>query len=89
MKLYAAFLTAIIILLSVHICWLYSRQRSVEDQVDKVVKNTIEILSNQGALIELERIHLYLTKSNIDLFSDMLPRPECVNIELEHQWRGE
>ena len=89
MKLYVALLTAIIILLSIHISWLYDRQRLVEDQVNKVVVNTVEILSNQGMLINLEKVHLYLTKSNLDLFSDMLPRPECVNIELEHQWRDE
>ena len=93
MKLWNIILSFLLVICFYLIADLYDQIRRVDneigDQVDKVVDNTIGILSNQDFLISIEYEHLLSTRRNYDLMGSLLPRPDCAEIWSEHQWRNE
>ena len=87
MKVWCAILTIWFFINTYFVFDLYKYHRQLEKQINKAVQTNIEILSNQGFIIELGKAHLDVTKANMEMFTDILPRPECVNLYDEHQFR--
>ncbi len=86
MKTWCAILTILTIANAYWLFELFDYGRKVESQVNKVVDNTDQIISNEGFLLDIERGHFDLTYRNMGLFKGLLPKPECVNVLDEHQW---
>jgi hypothetical protein len=58
-------------------------------QIDKVTSNTGYILSNTGLQIRLSNDLLQLELGDMEYFSSLLPKPECINLLDEPQFKME